>query len=225
MIKAIVTDIEGTTTSLDFVKEVLFPYSRQHLRRFVHENANRAEVAGLLDAVRGVVGQPLDLEAVCAQLEQWIDEDRKVLPLKTLQGMIWAMGYANGDFQGHLYPDAVRKLRQWHEQGIRLYVYSSGSVEAQKLLFAHTPFGDLTSLFSGYFDTSIGHKRDAASYATIGRQLGISPSEILFLSDVREELDAARDVGMRTCWLVRDATPGSDAEHTQVASFDDIVLG
>ncbi len=225
MIRAIVTDIEGTTTSLAYVKEVLFPYARRHIRRFVQDNASRPEVAAILDAIRAIVGKPLDLEAISTQLEQWSDEDRKITPLKTLQGMIWEAGYLNGDFLGHVYEDAARNLRQWHARGIRLYVYSSGSVHAQKLLFAHTPMGDLAPLFSGYFDTTIGHKRDSASYAAIGRQLELSPSEILFLSDVREELDAARDVGMRTSWLVRDTIPQSGAEHTQVANFDEISLG
>ncbi|HEY0720821.1 MAG TPA: acireductone synthase [Gammaproteobacteria bacterium] len=224
MIKAIVTDIEGTTTSLAFVKEVLFPYARRHLRRFVRENIANAEVAAILDTIRSMVGKPLEIEEIAAQLEQWIDEDRKLTPLKALQGLIWEAGYTRGDFLGHVYDDAARNLQQWHAQGIQLYVYSSGSAHAQKLLFAHTPFGDLTPLFSGYFDTTIGQKRDSASYAAIGRQLGVSPSEILFLSDVREELDAARDVGMRTCWLVRDSVPNRGAEHTQAASFDEIAL-
>jgi len=224
MIKAIVTDIEGTTSSLAFVKEVLFPYARKHIQQFVRENASRGDIAKLLDDVRAEVGKPLDIEAVATQLVQWIDEDKKVTPLKALQGLIWEAGYLNGDFQGHVYDDVVRKLREWHDSGIHLYVYSSGSVHSQKLLFSHTMHGDLTPLFSGFFDTHIGHKRDSASYATIHRQLGLSPSEILFLSDVKEELDAARDVGMRTCWLVRDGKVQKNAEHTQAASFDGIQL-
>lgn len=224
MIKAIVTDIEGTTSSLAFVKEVLFPYARKHIQQFIRDNASRSDVAKLLDDVRAEVGKPLDVEAIGAQLVQWIDEDRKVTPLKALQGLIWEAGYLNSDFHGHVYDDVVRKLREWHGWGIRLYVYSSGSVHSQKLLFAHTVQGDLTPLFSGYFDTNIGHKREAASYATIHRQLGLSPSEILFLSDVKEELDAARDVGMRTCWVVRDGQVQANAEHTQVANFDQILL-
>jgi enolase-phosphatase E1 len=224
MIRAIVTDIEGTTSSLSFVKEVLFPYARNHMQQFVHDHATEPEVATLLDEVCREAGITNDLDAIANQLVQWIDEDRKVTPLKALQGLIWETGYRNGDFHGHVYEDAVRKLREWHGWGLHLYVYSSGSVQAQQLLFAHTDYGDLTPLFSGYFDTHIGHKRDVASYATIQRELGISPSEILFLSDIKEELDAARDVGMRTCWLVRDGQPSSQAEHTQVASFDQILL-
>lgn len=224
MIKAIVTDIEGTTTSLSFVKEVLFPYARRHIREFVLTHQHDAQVVPLLQEVCREVGEDLDIDAIATQLEQWIDRDRKVTPLKSLQGLLWETGYSNGDFHGHVYEDVVRKLREWHGWGVQLYVYSSGSVHAQRLLFTHTDYGDLTPLFSGYFDTHVGHKRDNASYATIQSQLGISPSEILFLSDIREELDAARDVGMRTCWLVRDGQPSPQAEHTQVASFDQILL-
>lgn len=224
MIKAIVTDIEGTTSSLAFVKEVLFPYARKNIQQFIRSNASRSDVAKLLDDVRSEVGMPLDIEAIGIQLVKWIDEDKKITPLKTLQGLIWEAGYLNGDFHGHVYDDVVRKLREWHGWGIKLYVYSSGSVHSQRLLFSHTTHGDLTPLFSGYFDTNIGHKRDTASYATINRQLGLSPSEILFLSDVKEELDTARDVGMRTCWLVRDSLAQTNAEHTQVMSFDEILL-
>lgn len=224
MIRAIVTDIEGTTSSLSFVKDVLFPYARAHMQQFVQQHASDPEVAALLEDVRHESGCGDDLTAIATQLVQWIDEDRKVTPLKSLQGLIWEAGYRNGDFHGHIYEDAVRKLREWHGWGVRLYVYSSGSVYAQKLLFSHTEYGDLTPLFSGYFDTHIGHKRDTASYATIQRELGISPSEILFLSDIKEELDAARDVGMRTFWLVREGELSPQAEHTQVASFDQILL-
>lgn len=224
MIKAIVTDIEGTTSSLAFVKEVLFPYARKHIQQYIRDHATRSDMAKLLDDVRSETGKPLDIEAIGKQLVQWIDDDKKVTPLKALQGLIWEEGYRNGDFHGHVYEDVVRKLREWHGWGIRLYVYSSGSVHSQKLLFSHTAYGDLTPLFSGYFDTNIGHKRDTASYAAIHSQLALSPSEILFLSDVKEELDAARDVGMRTCWVVRAGPVKANAEHTQVESFEQITL-
>ncbi len=224
MIKAIVTDIEGTTSSLEFVKKVLFPYARKHIQQFVRDNAAHSDVAKLLDDVRNEVGRPLDIDAIGDQLVRWIDEDKKITPLKALQGLIWEAGYLNGDFHGHVYDDVVRKLREWNDSGIKLYVFSSGSVHSQKLLFSHTTHGDLTPLFSGYFDTNIGHKRDSASYATIHRLLALSPSEILFLSDVKEELDAARDVGMRTCWVVRNGKALTNAEHTQVASFEQIQL-
>lgn len=137
MIKAIVTDIEGTTSSLSFVKDVLFPYARAHLAEFVRSHADEAEVKALLDDARAEAGADLDTKQLIKQLIQWIDEDRKITPLKSLQGLIWEAGYRQGDFAGHLYSDAVQNLVKWHADGIALYVYSSGSVHAQKLLFGH----------------------------------------------------------------------------------------
>ncbi|MCG6976543.1 MAG: acireductone synthase [Acidiferrobacterales bacterium] len=222
MIKAIVTDIEGTTSSLSFVKDVLFPYAREHLADFVHQHKDDASVRELLDQANVEAGGGLDDDKVLDQLIRWIDEDRKVTPLKSLQGLIWEQGYRNGDYTGHIYADAVNKLRQWHELGIRLYVYSSGSIYAQKLLFAHTDYGDLTPLFSGYFDTHIGHKQEPESYQEIARELDLPSEEILFLSDIRQELDAARAAGMQTCWLVREQAPDPEADHPQFSSFDTI---
>jgi len=220
VIRAVLTDIEGTTSSLSFVKDVLFPYARSHLAAFVHEHAQDPRVATLLDAVRREVGDPgLSLEAVIDQLIAWIDQDRKITPLKTLQGMIWENGYCNGDFQGHIYADAVHSLHDWQGRGLALYVYSSGSVQAQKLLFAHTGFGDLTPLFDGYFDTTVGNKLDSGSYRAIAAAIGIAPADILFLSDVGAELDAAAAAGCRTVWLVRDAAVDPQAVHRQVSDF------
>jgi enolase-phosphatase E1 len=218
MIKAIVTDIEGTTSSLSFVKDVLFPYAREHLRAFVDAHRNDPAVRRLLDDARVLAGPGLSEEAVVDQLLRWIDEDKKVTPLKALQGMIWEDGYRQGRFRGHVYEDAVRGLKRWHEAGLRLYVFSSGSVQAQKLLFAHSDFGDLTPLFSGYFDTTTGAKREAAAYASIAREIGLPPDEILYLSDIREELDAARQAGFHTTWLVRDQSI-PHAAHRQVTDF------
>ena len=203
MIAAIVTDIEGTTSSLSFVKDVLFPYARARMAEFVRTRATEPAVRKELDAVRGLAGKDLGTEELVAQLIRWIDEDKKVTPLKALQGMIWEDGYKKGDFKGHMYEDAVRNLRRWQAQGIRLYVFSSGSVQAQKLLFGYSDFGDLTPLFSGYFDTTIGNKREAEAYRKIVAAIGLPPVEILFLSDIREELDAARAAGMQTLWLER----------------------
>jgi len=222
MIKAIVTDIEGTTSSLSFVKDVLFPYARAHLAEFVRSHADEAEVKTLLDDARVEAGADLDTKQLIKQLIQWIDEDRKITPLKSLQGLIWEAGYRQGHFAGHLYSDAVQNLVKWHADGIALYVYSSGSVHAQKLLFGHSAFGDLTPLFSGYFDTRIGGKREQASYEKIAAQLGRPAGSILFLSDIKEELDAARAAGFQTIWLTRDSMPDAQAEHRQVSSFDQI---
>ena len=222
MIKAIVTDIEGTTSSLSFVKDVLFPYARAHLADFVAQHSHEPPVRALLDEAAQEAGGGLDDGQIVTQLLQWIDADRKVTALKSLQGLIWEHGYQSGDFTGHVYPDAVDNLRRWHAAGIKLYVYSSGSVYAQKLLFGHSDFGDLTPLFAGYFDTHVGHKREASSYAAIAAQLALPAGQILFLSDIREELDAAKAAGMQTVWLVRDALPAANAAHRQVRDFDAI---
>jgi enolase-phosphatase E1 len=224
MIKAIVTDIEGTTSSLSFVKDVLFPYARAHLPQFVHAHADTPVVSALLTEARKEAGKDLALEPLIAQFIQWLDADKKITPLKSLQGLIWEAGYRQGDFTGHVYPDAVEKLQSWKAQGLALYIYSSGSVYAQKLLFGHSEFGDLTPLFSGYFDTHIGGKREQASYVNIAEQLAISPEQLLFLSDIQEELDAAKAAGFKTIWLTRDQTPDPDAAHEQVSNFAQIRL-
>ncbi len=222
MIQAILTDIEGTTSSLSFVKDVLFPYSRARMAGFVRAQAHEPAVRAQLDEVSRLAGRALTIEEAVAQLISWIDADKKITPLKALQGLIWEAGYKQGDYQGHMYEDAVRWLRRWKEQGLMLYVFSSGSVLAQKLLFGHTAWGDLTPLFSGYFDTTIGNKREAAAYHAIAGQVGLPPSDILFLSDIREELDAARAAGMQTAWLIRDGALPTDALHPPARSFDEI---
>lgn len=225
MIRAILTDIEGTTSSIRFVHEVLFPYAREHLAGFVRSHQHQPEVAEQLRAVSREVGSELDTEAAIAQLLAWIAEDKKITPLKALQGMIWESGYKQGDFTGHVYADAVRGLRHWHEAGIKLYVYSSGSVRAQQLLFGYSDMGDLTPLFSGYFDTRIGNKREVAAYRAISDELGLDAAEILFLSDIKDELDAAQEAGMQTGWLVREAEGlDPDAAHPQVKDFSAIQL-
>ena len=155
MIQAILTDIEGTTSSLSFVKDVLFPYSRAHLADFVRAQAQVPAVRKQLDEVSRLTGRALTNDEASAQLIAWIDEDKKITPLKALQGLIWEAGYKQGDYQGHVYEDAVRQLRAWKQRGLKLYVFSSGSILAQKLLFGHTAWGNLTPLFSDYFDTTI----------------------------------------------------------------------
>jgi enolase-phosphatase E1 len=222
MIKAILTDIEGTTSSLSFVKDVLFPYARANIAEFVHEHGHEPPVREQLDEVCRIVGSQLSDELAIEQLIRWIDEDKKVTPLKTLQGMIWASGYRSGDYRGHVYDDAARNLKKWNAEVLKLYVFSSGSVFAQKLIFGYSEFGDLTPLFAGYFDTSIGNKREADAYRKIARETGVPVAEMLFLSDIREELDAARDAGMQTIQLVRDGALDPQAPHRQVRSFDEI---
>ncbi len=224
MVQVILTDIEGTTTDIAFVHKVLFPYARARIGGYVRAHADDPFVQEQLTAVSREAGRELALDEAIAQLERWIDEDRKITPLKALQGLIWAQGYRSGDFTGHVYPDAERRLREWHAAGMGLYVYSSGSVQAQKLIFGHTPYGDLTPLFRGYFDTRIGGKRETEAYRRIAQQIGLPAGEILFLSDVVEELDAARAAGMQTMWLVRDSHPDPGARHPQARDFDAIRL-
>lgn len=224
-IRAVVTDIEGTTSSLSFVKDVLFPYARAHLADFVRKHTSDATVRRHLNDAENIAGEPGMSDAqLVALLTRWIDEDRKLTPLKALQGLIWEDGYRRGELQGHIYEDAVRALRHWHALGLNLYVFSSGSVHAQTLLFAHTAYGDLTPLFSGYFDTTIGFKREPQAYSHIAQAAGTAPEQMVFLSDIREELDAARSAGMRTAWLVRGSTPDTHAAHRQVSDFDAIDL-
>lgn len=224
MVKAIVTDIEGTTTALSFVKDVLFPYARAKLPEFVRNNADDPQVRSILDDARQEIGAPLEIEALITEMIAWIDADRKITPLKALQGLIWDYGYLQGEFTGHVYADAAEFLRKWHTQGIALYVYSSGSVHAQKLLFGHSDAGDLTPLFSGYFDTNIGAKREIASYRRIAAEIDLAAETILFLSDIKEELDAAKEAGLQTYWLVREQQPDTQAPHRQVASFEEIAI-
>lgn len=225
MIRAIVTDIEGTTSSISFVHDVLFPYARARMDEFVRAHAQRPDVAGQLDEVRKLAGQPdMPLDDTIRQLCEWIDQDKKLTPLKALQGLIWEQGYRDGDFHGHIYADAVDGLRRWYDQGVTLYVYSSGSVHAQKLLFGHTEYGDLTPLFRDYFDTRIGAKLETGSYTQIASQIGLPAEQILFLSDVTAELDAAASAGLRTCCLVRESSPSAQTGHPQVRTFNDIDL-
>ncbi|MDO8697312.1 MAG: acireductone synthase [Pseudomonas sp.] len=217
-IKAILTDIEGTTSSVDFVYAVLFPYAVRHLPAFVLANAQQPAVAAQLDAVRADSQEPdAAVPRLIEILLEWIAVDRKATALKALQGMIWAEGYQSGQLRGHVYPDAVEALQRWHAQGYRLYVYSSGSIQAQQLIFGCSEAGDLSPLFSGYFDTTSGPKREAASYARIAQVIDLPAEQILFLSDIVEELDAAQQVGMQTCGLAR--TGGELPGHVQVASF------
>lgn len=218
MIRVVLTDIEGTTSSISFVHDVLFPYAAENLAGFVRDQADVPEVRAQLDAVAEESGvRADDLDGLSRVLLEWIREDRKATPLKALQGMIWEKGYRDGDFKGHVYDDAADKLREWHDRGLRLYVYSSGSVKAQKLIFGFSRCGDLTPFFSGYFDTRVGAKREPAAYQAILDELGVEPASVLFLSDVEQELAAAADRGMETVLLVRD---GDAAETNYRVAHD-----
>jgi enolase-phosphatase E1 len=223
-IKAIVTDIEGTTSSIDFVHRILFPYAASTLPDYVRTHRGDPVIAELLADVREQIGEPgADVERLIEVLLQWIAEDRKVTALKTLQGYMWEHGYESGAFTGHVYPDTAPNLRKWRSMGIALYVYSSGSAKAQQLLFGHSDAGDLRPLFSAYFDTRIGGKRESTSYLAICEQIGIPAPDILFLSDVVEELDAAAAAGMRTVQLVREENVPV-GRHPVAANFDRIPI-
>ncbi|MDC3957014.1 acireductone synthase [Polyangium jinanense] len=224
MVRRIVTDIEGTTTSIAFVTDTLFVHARRALPAFVRTHLGEARVTSALDAARAEAGQPdLSDEAVVALWLRWIDEDRKATSLKAIQGMIWEEGYHAGAYRSHVYPDVPGALARWKARGIGLSVFSSGSVLAQRLLFGHTIEGDLSGLFDGWFDTTTGKKADPASYARIAAALDAPPHEVLFLSDVKAELDAARAAGLLRVGLARDgASPFAD--HPTARSFDDIVI-
>jgi enolase-phosphatase E1 len=226
VIKAILTDIEGTTSSISFVKETLFPYARKQLPAFVVTHTDDINVQHWLhEAAKEARLVSATQEEMIELLQRWIDEDRKSTALKALQGMIWEEGYRNGEYRAHVYPDTVPSLRAWHDKGLALYIYSSGSVPAQKLFFGFCDAGDVTPLFSGYFDTEIGAKRSADSYRRIATEIGSPANEILFLSDIDEELDAARAAGMRTTLLARaPATCPANGAHPCVADFAAITI-
>ncbi|PMP64076.1 MAG: acireductone synthase [Sulfurihydrogenibium sp.] len=226
MVKAVLTDIEGTTTPISFVKDVLFPYSYEKIEEFILKNKENPQILSILEEVKKIEGKDLSLEEVIGTLKRWIEEDRKITPLKEIQGLIWEEGYKSGKLKGFVYPDAYQKLKEWFEKGIKLYVYSSGSVKAQKLLFSNTNFGDLNYLFSGYFDTNIGNKKEKDSYVKIANHIGLEPREVLFLSDNPEEIVAAASAGMNVVRLVRpsDAEHIKDFPYSQVESFNEIKI-
>ncbi len=228
--RVILTDIEGTTSSISFVKNVLFPYARRALPAFVAEHGQQPEVRRWLDAVAMEIGGACQDTLIVETLQGWIDQDRKHTALKALQGMIWDHGYRNGEFKAHFYPEVAAVLRGWHAEGKPLYVYSSGSVPAQKQFFGFSEAGDLTALVSGWFDTEIGGKREAQSYQRIVEAIGVPAEQVVFLSDIVEELDAAREAGLQTRLLDRlddypmprngEATHG----HERVENFQQILL-
>lgn len=230
-------DIEGTTTPIEFVTATLFPYARERFPAFLREHASDPQVRADLEALRAEHGR----ESVSDPPPRWreddplasapsyvfwlMDRDRKSTALKSLQGRIWEAGFRAGTLVGPVYPDVPPALRRWKEEGREACIYSSGSVLAQRLLFAHSTAGDLTPYLAAYFDTATGSKREAASYRGIAAARGRAPAEWLFLSDVTEELEAARDAGMRTTLVVRPgrAAPGN-VSHPTIQTFDELEL-
>lgn len=208
-IEWILTDIEGTTTDVSFVYNTLFPYFLDNLDRLAHDtspdvDAVLRQTADFLEAETGEVG--LNRIELFDRLRIWAREDRKVTPLKELQGIVWKEGFESGALQGHVYPEVKGALIRWSQKGISMAIFSSGSVAAQKLLFQYSTSGDLSAFFKAHFDTNTGMKRDAATYARIADLLSTSPSKVLFLSDIKEELEAASVAGMLTVQLLRPGT-------------------
>ena len=221
MVRYVLMDIEGTLISVAFVREILFPFAKHRLAPFLHERRHDPNVLRWTvicqDAIEHETGTRPAYEELPVLLTTWIDQDRKLAGLKALQGMIWDEGYRQGAFKPELYSDVLPALTRWRTRGIRLGIYSSGSEQAQRLLFAHTNVGDVTSMFEHYFDTRVGEKKTASSYRTISEQIGLSPDFILFLSDAEAELDAAALTGFRTAHIVR---PGTDPSTRHPAHHD-----
>ncbi len=223
-IRALVVDTAGTTTCLSFIEEVLFPYSSEKLADFLHENQHNVLVENCISDVKEMALEPeADLERVVAILRLWIAEDRKATPLKTLQGLIWKQGYAENAFTGHIYPDFIDAIRQYSQNGIRIYSFSSGSVDAQKMLFSHSDGGDLTPLFSGHFDTRTGSKTYKQAYLNILNTVSLTPKQVLFISDRIEELKAADDAGLNVVYMKRSAEQ-ADSNYKTVGSFNELKL-
>jgi enolase-phosphatase E1 len=236
--RVILLDIEGTTTPIDFVYNVLFPYARRRMKEFVRahsaDNDVRAEIAQLIeenarDLEQGLAPplieprEPARTESVAAYALWLMDQDRKSTPLKALQGRIWEIGNQSGELRSQLYEDVPRAFARWRDEGRDICIYSSGSVLAQRLLFAHTEAGDLTRSIRDYFDTRVGAKREAASYRRIAASLDCEPSDVLFISDVVAELDAAGEAGLQTRLCVRPGNPSQPpSSHEVIRSFDSL---
>ncbi|HEY2514889.1 MAG TPA: acireductone synthase [Polyangiaceae bacterium] len=218
--RAVVVDVEGTTTDVRFVHDTLFGIARADLPSFVVAHAGEPEVEGAREAVAvalGVDPEEVTATALAETLRAWIDADRKDTELKALQGRIWREGYLAGRVRGHVYRDVRPALERWRAAGAKLAVFSSGSVEAQKLLFRHSTDGDLAVLFDAHFDTRTGKKDDPRAYAAIAAALGVAPVEVLFLSDAPREVEAATAAGMRARLVAR-----GERRADAVSSFDEI---
>jgi enolase-phosphatase E1 len=222
----ILMDIEGTTSSISFVKDVLFPYFLLNIDD-INKLSNIKEVKYAFGEVLRIVKREENRdittsEEVILELKKWSVQDLKITPLKTLQGILWQKGYQNGELLGHVYDDVPVMLENWNFLGKKMGIFSSGSVNAQKLLFSHSVKGNLSTYFSNYFDTNIGSKRDSDTYSLITKILALPSNRILFLSDVIEELAAAEKVGMKTIQIKRE---GNMEDWKQsVADFSEIVL-
>ena len=221
-IEAVVLDIEGTTTAISFVHDILFPYARERIASYIDEHRGESKIAALIEDIRDLAHS--GSEDIAEILLDWMRHDFKYTPLKTLQGLIWEEGYLCGRIKAHIYDDVAEQLQLWKDSGRKLYIFSSGSIHAQQLLFAHTAYGDLTSLFSGYFDTHIGRKKDKDAYQNIADSIGLPPSRILFLSDSPDEVDAALDAGFQALIVSREGEDPATALAPIIHNFHEVIL-
>ena len=221
-VRAILLDIEGTTTPIAFVHDELFSYAREHVREFLAANSPAEDIALLREEhaidVKEGHNPPTEL---AAYVEWLISLDRKSTGLKSLQGKIWRQGYVEGSLQSQVFADVAPAFARWRERGLRISIFSSGSVLAQQLLFAHTEAGDLTPFIESYFDTTVGKKGEAESYRRIADVMGLEPEEILFVSDVVAELEAANQAGMKTLLSIRPGNAQAE-RYPSIRSFDEI---
>ena len=228
-LQAVVLDIEGTTSSTRFVHDTLYPYSRTRFGYWIAAHRDEPRVRAQCDAVRELAGEPdADETRIVRWLEHWLDSDQKITPLKAFQGWIWEEGFARGELTSHFFDDAIPAMRRWHAEGLKLSIFSSGSLSAQKAWFGHTPDGDLLPLFDAHFDTeNLGPKKVAASYTTMTERIDQSPEDVVFLSDLVLELDAARQAGLHTIGVRRAGDQYYDTgvgDHPAVQTFDAIDL-
>jgi enolase-phosphatase E1 len=232
-VSSVVLDIEGTTSPSAYVYEHLYPYARTRFTRWLADHGTDEDMARAIEQVREQIGGPAggsgtSIREVVAALEDWSCRDLKVTALKTVQGRIWAHGFAVGDLTAPFFPDVIPALRAWQTAGLSLYIYSSGSADAQQAWFGHTPEGDLRSLLSGYFDTeTAGPKKGAVSYDAIADAIGCAAPQIMFLSDAAGELDAARAAGWQTIGVCRPGEPNSAlgvGDHRAISSFAELTL-
>ena len=237
-VSAILLDIEGTTTPIEFVYEVLFPFARQHVKEFIHQHRESADVRADIAGLRAEYLADMEsgkepprwrddaddswLESVTAYVHWQMKQDRKSTALKSLQGKIWKAGYLSGSLLGQVYPDVPPAFARWRKQEKQIYIYSSGSILAQKLLFAHTSDGDLSGYINDYFDTTTGAKTTSSSYHAIAKRVGLPAREILFLSDVTAELDAAQETRMKTALCTRSGSSQPSGSHRIVKSLDSV---
>lgn len=217
-------DIEGTTSDSNFVHKILFPYSKKRISDFLMENLYEPEVTKALNEAKELVRKEEHIQLsnyeVINRLEQWIDQDRKISPLKEIQGMIWKSGYEKGDFKSHFYDDVKPLFEKLQKAGVKIGTFSSGSVQTQKLIFAHSLAGDLNPFISYYFDTKIGSQREKSSYRKIAQEVNLPEAEILFFSDHPQELAAAKEAGFQVKHVQRPGT--NQADFPSIHNFSEI---